>query len=401
MKNRKRVIFVSFGSLIGLLLMVIAISAMIYSPDYMYRVLINGESKVTDYQFFPERLIQRSTDPYDYQYEIDKNMGKLACIYTDLDGEQHTEPLLSILKNNDTTSIIVIQDDTVQYEKYLNGYSKDSVQTSFSSVKSVVSLLVGAAIEDGYIESVDQHISDFIPEFKNTDFESITIKNLLMMRSNIKYVEGLAWFTDDAKTYYMPDLRNLALHHITIDRDYSGQFHYNNYHPLLLGIVLERSTGQSVSDYFYKKIWNKIGAEHDASWSLDSAETGFEKMESGLNFRSLDYAKIGSMLLHRGTWNGQSIINDAWINESAFAGKPLGSDDNKFLSNKNIGYQYMWYSVKNDKGGQDFFAAGKYGQYLYISPENNVVIVRTGVDTGSVEWWPEVLKQVAAHAGEM
>ena len=151
--------------------------------------------------------------------------------------------------------------------------------------------------------------------------------------------------------------------------------------------MLFRSTGEHVADYFQKKVWEKIGAENDASWSLDSEASGFEKMESGLNFKSIDFAKIGSMLLHNGTWNGHEVINKEWIVLSTIAA-PLTQTELEDYSLKdiNVGYKYMWYSTENAKGSHDFYAAGKYGQYIYISPENNTVIVRTGNSTGEVYW---------------
>jgi len=384
-------------SIKGVFIFLVLFSAIIYSPEYMYRIIVNGESKVTDHAFFPKQVIEKSPIPYKYTYDLDNSLDMLNIIY-EIKGRK-SAPLLSVLKDNDTTSLIVIHNDVVKYEKYFNGYRKDSINTSFSSVKSLVSLLIGMAIQDGYIKSENQKISEFIPEFINTDFEEITIKDLLMMRSNIRYEEELAWFSDAAKTYYMPDLRNLALHHMSIDANYSGQFHYNNYHPLLLGIILERSTKQQVAHYFQEKIWKKVGTEYNASWSIDSDETQFEKMESGLNFVPIDYAKIGSMLLHNGTWNGQDIVNKNWISVSTIAPAPLSESDidSEFLKDKTVGYQYMWYSIKNDKGGHDYFAAGKYGQYLYISPENKVVIVRTGITGGNIDWWPDVLKQIASN----
>jgi CubicO group peptidase (beta-lactamase class C family) len=175
------------------------------------------------------------------------------------------------------------------------------------------------------------------------------------------------------------------------DKDYNGEFLYNNYHPLLLGIILERAAGMSVSEYFRQKIWDKIGAESDASWSLDSEKSGFEKMESGLNFKSIDFIKIGSMLLHRGKWNGETLVSEAWLDRSII------SEDTSPQSS--IGYQYMWYSFANEKGGYDYFAHGNHGQYLYISPENNTVIVRTGNEEGELDTWIDVLYQISMYAG--
>lgn len=219
------------------------------------------------------------------------------------------------------------------------------------------------------------------------------------MRSKIAYNEGIAWFTDDALTYWYPDLRDLALHRMRVDKNYAGKFHYNNYHPLLEGILLERATGMHVADYFRKKIWDKIGAENDASWSLDSDETGFEKMESGLNFLSIDFAKIGSMLLHRGNWNGEQVIGEAWLDQSLYAPNLTPEEcDSPFMVGKPAGYKYHWYSIDSGAGGRDFYAHGKYSQHLYVSPDHDTVIVRTGYGVGEVGWWPPVLAQVAALA---
>lgn len=399
MKKALKIAAWVLGCVVAVSVLLVGICAIIYSPGYIYRAIVNGESKITDYKFFPKRVIAKSAKPYQYEYALNDALG-LKDIRFETDGAEQTLPLEELLAGNQTTSFIIIQDDKIVYEQYFNGYGKDSVETSFSSIKSLDSLMIGMAIEDGYIKSVKEPIVNYIPEFAGTEFADITIENLLMMRSKIDYVEGFAWFTDDAKTYYMPDLRNLALHHMRIDADYAGKFHYNNYHPLLLGIILERSTGRHVADYFQKKIWDKVGAQFDASWSIDSEKSGFEKMESGLNFRSIDYAKIGSMLLHRGNWNGGQVVNGAWLDQSTVAPVPLAQDDidSDFLKGQTVGYQYMWYSTPNDAGGSDFSARGKFGQYLYVSPNHNTVIVRTGYGNGGIAWWPEVLAQAASLA---
>lgn len=391
MRKPIKIAAIASGTIIAALIIFIIVSCILFSPEYIYRCVINQEGKTTDYLFFPERVIAKSATPYHYQYDIDSTFNDLDIQYT-VKGKLQNMSLDALAESNDTTSLIVVHNDAVVYEKYFNGYDKDSINTSFSTVKSIDSLLVGMAIDDGLIKSETQPISDFINEFQGAEFTDITIKDLLLMRSKIKYREGGLWFGDNAKTYYNPDLRDLALHHMQIDKTFNGQFLYNNYHPLLLGIILERCTGMGVSEYFQKKIWDKIGAENDASWSLDSEKSGFEKMESGLNFKSIDFAKIGSMLLHRGKWNGQTIISEDWLDRSIVAAKPLDQSG--------LGYQYMWYSFANEKGGYDYFAHGNHGQYLYISPENNTVIVRTGIEEGKIDLWINVLYQMAVYADD-
>ena len=117
------------------------------------------------------------------------------------------------------------------------------------------------------------------------------------------------------KTYYDTDLRSLALS-AKIEEAPGKRFHYNNYNPLLLGIILERTTHKHVSQYLEEKIWKPLGMEAPGSWSLDSDASGFEKMESGINARAIDFARIGRLFLNNGNWNGKQIISEKWVNES-------------------------------------------------------------------------------------
>lgn len=376
-------------------------SVIAFSPQYMYRIVRYGESDVKDYKIFPERIIKASQSPMIYEKALG-NLEHHVIEYLE-NGQNRTTDFNDYMENTGTTAFIVVHNDKLIHEGYYNGHTRESINTSFSSVKSIVTMLIGIAIEEGHISSEKDSIAKYIPELKNSDFENITIEDLLLMRSPIKYREGYLWFGDDAKTYYMPDLRNLAINSIKIDAKYDGGFLYNNYHPLLLGIILERSTGESVSSFLERTLWRKIGTEFDASWSLDSHKTGFEKMESGLNYRTIDFVKIGSLLLNEGRWDDEQIISNEWLEKSIFAHFPLDSNDYKrypYMLNSGIGYQYMWYSIENTKGGYDFFAQGKYGQYLYISPENNVVIARNGFKVVNCGVWPLVLRDIADDIGK-
>ncbi|MDE6441252.1 MAG: beta-lactamase family protein [Clostridia bacterium] len=366
-----------------------------YSPTFLGRVLTHWDSSVTDYIIFPERIIEKSEQPYSYVKNINANIENITVRYSD-----KQKSLREFVKSTDTTSFIVVKNDEIVYEQYANGYSENSVNTSFSMAKSVVSLLIGKAVEDGYIKSVTQPISDYISEFKDSEIGKITIEDLLLMRSDIAYNEDkFLWFGDDTLTYWHPDLRQLALSHTQLTDAYKGNFHYNNYHPLLLGIILERSTGVRVSEYFGREIWRKIGADYNASWSLDSEKSGFEKMESGINFRAVDFIKIGSMVLHAGYWNGTQVINGEWLKNSTLCLFPLNNSEykNSFLEGKNIGYKYMWYSTPSARSGYDIIAWGKSDQIMYISPANDMVILRTGKSDGGVSDWVETIKEIITN----
>lgn len=366
-----------------------------YSPVFLGRVLTHWDSDITDYTRFPETVIAKSDKPYTYVKNIDSG---LAAVMVSYGNKQKS--LSDFVADTDTTAFIIVKNDEIRYEQYANGYSENSIQTSFSMAKSIVSLLIGKAIEKGYIQSVKEPIAKYITEFSDKDIGRVTIEDLLLMRSDIVYDEdGFLWFGDDTLTYWYDDLRELALSHTELTDRYHHRFHYNNYHPLLLGILLERSTGQSVSEFFEREIWQKIGAEWNASWSLDSDQSGFEKMESGLNFRAVDFLKIGSMVLHNGCFQGTPVIGSEWLKASTLCDFPLNADEyeNSFLADKNIGYQYMWYCTPSAQSGYDIFAWGKSDQILYISPANHIVILRTGKTDGGVSNWVETLKDLISE----
>ena len=367
------------------------------NPEYLGRVLTHFDSDVNDIYYFPSREILASENPYRYQYAIDNELSEMQVEY--YNGKMTSSTLDAFVKSTASMSFIIVKNDKVVYEKYNDKYSAESFNTSFSMSKSVVSMLVGKAIEDGYIKAVNQPISDYISEFKDLDIGKVTIEQLLLMHSNIDYEEDkFLWFGDDSLTYWHPDLRKLALEHTNLTGRYNGKFHYNNYHPLLLGIILERCTGASVSEYFEKSIWHPIGAEYAASWSLDSNKSAFEKMESGINFRAIDFIKIGSMVLHGGNWNGRSILGAEWLSQSTLCEYPIDGSEytGTFLENRNIGYKYMWYCYPCGKSNYDVIAWGKSDQILYVSPANNVVILRTGEGDGGVQDWVETMSRIAA-----
>jgi CubicO group peptidase (beta-lactamase class C family) len=200
------------------------------------------------------------------------------------------------------------------------------------------------------------------------------------MSSGIRYREdGFPSLGDDTYTYYGVDLRDVALNRVRIEGPPGVSWQYNNYHPLLLGLVLERTTGTSVSDFMATRLWQPLGAEADATWNLDSERSGFEKMESGLNARAVDYARFGLLFLHNGKWNGRRIVSKDWVRAATGAGSP--TDPVYYYD-----YGYFWW-LDPDQPGR-FYALGKYGQYIYVAPDADTVVVRFGRSSGvtSTTW---------------
>jgi CubicO group peptidase (beta-lactamase class C family) len=288
------------------------------------------------------------------------------------------------LRETDTLAFVVVHEDRLVHERYFDGSTRESLQTSFSVAKSFVSTLVGIAIDRGLIESIDDPVTDYLPELAARDpgFRQITLRHLLTMSSGIRYQEGggFPWpFGDDVYTYYGADLRDIALNRTRIAAPPGLGWQYNNYHPLLLGLVLERSTDMSVSDFMARRLWQPLGAEADATWNLDSERSGFEKLESGLNARAVDYARFGLLFLHNGEWNGRRIVSADWVR--AATGADEATDQAYYY-----GYRFFWW-LDVERPGR-FYAFGKYGQFIYVAPDADAVVVRLGRNSGvgNITW---------------
>jgi CubicO group peptidase (beta-lactamase class C family) len=330
------------------------------------RAVIWRESDVGDQHRFPARQIPAGA----------RTSPLRAGVEADLVVSGEGKGLDEFLRGTDTLAFLVVHDDRLVYERYFDGATRESLQTSFSAAKSFVSTLVGIALDEGLIESIEDPVTDYVPELAARDpgFRQITLRHLLTMSSGIRYREGgFPSLGDDTYTYYGVDLRDLALNRTQIDGTPGVAWQYNNYHPLLLGLVLERVTGTSVSAFMAKTLWQPLGAEADATWNLDSESSGFEKLESGLNARPVDYARFGQLFLHNGRWNGRRIVSEDWV-RAATGAEP--TTDSAYYH----GYRYFWWIDVNRPGS--YYALGKYGQYIYVAPDADAVVVRFGRDWG-------------------
>lgn len=399
----KVLLWVAISLTVIFLVTVVAFS-IIYTPEYVFRVLRWGNSDVYDYLIFPERQIDKAAVEFHFDEQL--HSGEVEEVFG---SHPLVDNLDTFIQDTSTQALLVVEDDTLLFEQYGKGLERDSIVTSFSAAKSFGSTLIGVAIDQGYIESVNDPITKYIPELgeRDKDFEQIEIRDLLKMSSGIRYDEFPFLNGDDALTYYYPDLRQLAITNTEIIDQAGEYFLYNNYHPLLIGIILERATGQPVAEFLEENIWQRIGAEYPASWSLD--EAGFEKMESGINARAIDFAKFGRLFLNNGQWEGEQVISALWIAESIMdQGHPSAYYDTSFgpqIRDAAQGgyYQYMWYGLEREGGANDFYAAGKYGQIIFISPQASLIIVRNGETYGpgmGLFDWIEIFYHVASQKVE-
>lgn len=382
------------GAVAGLLLIWVAAGAIVYSPEYVYRTLKSRESSVDDYlDEFALSSLTASAAPFAFSEAVSPETRAL------LESVFNTSDVDAFLSETDTQALIVIKDDNILYEGYSNGYERDSMATSFSVAKSFDSALIGIAIDEGFIQSVEDPITDYLPELldRDVDFVHITIRDLLTMSSGLDYQEFRWWLFngDDPLTTYYPDQREISLNNTNIVDPPGEYFLYNKYHPQLLGMILERTTGMSVTRYTQTRLWERIGMEYGGAWALDSDESGFEKMEAGLNARPIDFAKFGRLFLNDGDWDGDRIVSAEWVEESTSLDPATHNADyyshawGPFVYDDGGGYyKYMWYGWLREGEPADFMAEGDHGQFIYLSPVNNVIIVRNGNKYGlSPEEW--------------
>lgn len=333
------------------------------------RFFIYNFADVKDHKKFPARTIEKGA--YTFNFAKAKK-GRIPSNLTikdeDVDFEEY-------LKENKTLAFLIIQNDTIQYEKYFRNYDSTSIVPSFSMAKSVISILIGCAIEDGLIHSVSDPVSNYIPELKKNGFDKVSIESVMQMTSGIKFKESYTNPFGDAATFYYG--RNLpqAVSKMKLERTPGEEFDYDSGNTQILGLILDRVLGdKSISQYLEDKIWKPLGMEYETSWSLDK-KGGLEKTFCCLNARAIDYAKIGRLYARGGDWEGKQIVPKEWVVQSTKVDTSNGST---------WYYQYQWWLPTKDG---DFMAQGILGQYIYVHPEKNLIIVRLGKKKGKTSWW--------------
>jgi CubicO group peptidase (beta-lactamase class C family) len=290
-------------------------------------------------------------------------------------------------KLHKTISFLIIRNDTILFERYNKGYTDTTLVSSFSLVKPIISTLIGIAIGEGLIADINTPIINYLPEFKNKPgWGLIKIKHLLHHTSGIKFSDGrFNPVSDNAEYYWGTHLREQMLH-AQIQFPPDSVFHYSSINVMLLAYILEKVTGKSISNFLQEKLWKPLGMESAAYWSIDRKDSlSIEKAFCCLQARTTDFAKVARLYLNQGNWEGKQIIPAQWVYYSTH---PDPNGHNKHFFNNNWGIGPLKYS--------SYFAAGLYGQFLYIYPEKNIIIVRFG-DTDlsyNPNYWQNIFLQI-------
>jgi CubicO group peptidase (beta-lactamase class C family) len=342
------------------------------------RMLIYNFSDIKDYKRFPFNELPASSTPFRFA-EADSSRLRDRKIGS---GNEQSN-LDSLLLASNTVAFLIIQHDTILYERYFRKYDQESLVASFSMAKSYTSALVGCALADGLIRSVEDKMVDYLPELKGRGLDDVKIRHLLQMTSGIHHQENYYNpFAGVARLYYGKHLHR-QIRQIGKDMPAGKEFKYKSINTQLLGEIVTRVTGKSLTQYMNEKIWSQIGTEYPATWSIDQEKGGMEKAFSSINATARDFAKFGRLYLHNGNWNGKQLISKDWVQESTKATSQEGAVSY---------YQYQWWLPT--KTG-DFMANGHLGQYIYVNPTKDLIIVRLGKNEGKVSWWQAFLEIAA------
>tara|TARA_A100001015_G_scaffold4017_3_gene5283 strand:- start:24399 stop:25574 length:1176 start_codon:yes stop_codon:yes gene_type:complete len=268
-------------------------------------------------------------------------------------------------KDRKTVAYLIFKSDSLLYEKYYNGYNASSKSNSFSMVKSMVSALMGIAIDEGHIKNLDQKVIDFIPDLKGPYAEEVTIEDLSSMASGQKWREEYYNpFSVTSASYFVKNLDTLILNQPIISKP--GQtFKYQSGTTQLLAMVIKKATGENLNDYLSQKLWKPIGAKA-ALWQLDSDANGMEKAFCCLASNARDFARVGKLYKNHGYWNGEQILDSAFVALSLQPRFPESPE-----------YGYGWW-LETYKGKKVFMMRGHLGQYVMVIPEDDIMVVRLG-----------------------
>ncbi len=317
----------------------------------------NVTANIDDYNDFDIRFIESKT-PQLWNYN--KNYNK--------------KPLTDILQNKleelKSTGFLIVKDGEIITEKYFQNYSDSSLTNSFSVAKTFVTMLLGKAIEEGYIKNLNQPITDFLPEYKNDSLAmTCTVGDLSAMTSGFNWNENYySPLNETTKAYYGENLEKQILE--TNFNSISGEkFEYKSANTILLGIIISRATKKTLSEYLSEKFWIPLGMEASAIWSLDN-ENGIEKTCCCVAARLRDFARMGQLLLQNGNWHGTQLLDSAFIYKMTHPNTSNGKI-------KNPVYGYGIWTDYNNKP-PIYSMVGHLGQRVICIPSKKMIIVRTG-----------------------
>ena len=331
----------------------------IFNIDYIFKgvrtIYFTGHNTafISDYEYFDNKEI-RSTNP------------KPWALHKQYNTIQESDELKELNDERKTKSFLVIKNDSILFEKYYDGHKQTDISNSFSVAKSIVTSMMGKAIMEGKIKSLNQPVSDFFEEYNDGIASKLTVGDLASMSSGMKWSEKYySVINITSESYFTDDLRSVILRQ-EIENKPGQAFRYSSGDTQLLAMVIEKATGTSLSDYLSQKFWSPMGAETLALWQIDSKESGMEKAYCCIAATARDFARFGKLYIDKGKWGDTEILDSSFVELSL---KPV-FDDSPF-------YGYGWWLYEYE-GKKVFTMNGHQGQFIISFPDENIIIVRQG-----------------------
>ena len=277
-----------------------------------------------------------------------------------------TEKLTNTNQELGTIAYVIIKNDSIWFEDYYENYNEASKSNSFSMAKSYVTALLGKAIMQGHIKSLDQPICDFIPEFCDGQAAKVTVGDLSSMSSGSNWDERYySPFSITTRAYFDDDLEKVA-ESVKIVNEPGQAFKYASGDTQLLAIVLEKATGKKLYDYLTEELWKPLNCENQALWQIDSKDHDLVKAYCCIASNAKDFARLGKLYKDHGKWNGKQVLDSSFIAKCITPRFPESPE-----------YGYGWWM--KDLGSKHFFMMrGHLGQYVLVEPNDNIIIVRLG-----------------------
>ena len=332
---------------------------LLYIFDYSYilkgvRVVYftgHNTAFIDDYPYFENDTIKKGTNTS--AWPIHKNYNTVEA----------TNTLSKVNKDWGTIAYLIIKNDSIWFETYYEDFNKNSKTNSFSMAKSITTSMLGKAIMEGYIKSLDQPISDFYPEYKGT---KTTVGDLASMASGLDWVEDYTGpFSITARANYDDDLAETMLNQKIVETP-AKEFKYLSGDTQILGMIIQKATGKSLSNYLSESFWQPMGATDDALWQLDDGKNRLAKAFCCISSNARDFARFGKLYKDNGKWNGKQLL------DSSFVAKCITP---RFKESPQYGYGWWM----KDIGKKHFFMMrGHLGQYVIVEPNDNIIIVRLG-----------------------
>ena len=331
----------------------------VFNIDYIFKgvrtIYFTGHNTafISDYEYFDNKEI-RSTNP------------KPWALHKQYNTIQESDELKELNDERKTKSFLVIKNDSILFEKYYDGHKQTDISNSFSVAKSIVTSMMGKAIMEGKIKSLNQPVSDFFEDYNDGIASELTVGDLASMSSGMKWSEKYySVINITSESYFTHDLRSVILRQ-EIENKPGQAFRYSSGDTQLLAMVIEKATGTSLSDYLSQKFWSPMGAETLALWQIDSKESGMEKAYCCIAATARDFARFGKLYIDKGKWGDTEILDSSFVELSL---KPV-FDDSPF-------YGYGWWLYEYE-GKKVFTMNGHQGQFVISFPDENIIIVRQG-----------------------